>query len=178
VTYETLHHRRSIRLRDYDYAQAGAYFITVCTNDRQGLFGEIIDGITQLSDFGAAAQETWLAIPEHVPHVDLDSFVVMPNHVHGIVIIPVGAQHAAPLQRTNAVPPGSLAAVIRSFKSAATKGINELRATPGAPVWQRNYHEHVIRNDRDLDRIRQYITENPAQWAEDGFNPAKHVGSR
>ena len=179
VTHEALHRHRSIRLRDYDYAHAGAYFITACTHARQCIFGEIIGGIMQLSDFGAAAQECWRAIPEHSPYVDLDAFIVMPNHVHGIVTITVGARHAVPLHNATSVPAafgkplaGSLATIVGSFKSATTKRVNELRGTPAAPVWQRNYHEHVIRNDRDLDRIRQYITENPVRWADDEFNPA------
>ncbi|MDX1995413.1 MAG: transposase [bacterium] len=181
--------RGSIRLADYDYAQNGAYFVTLCTNQREHLFGEVLEGVMRLSEFGQVVAECWDAIPNHFPHVECDAFVVMPNHLHGIIVIvdaprtvkstsnvPVGAQHAAPLQPTNRsnsrpnVAPGSLGAIVRSFKSAATKSINRLRQVKGAPVWQRNYYEHIIRNDRELDAFRDYILSNPAQWEFDRDN--------
>jgi putative transposase len=122
-----------------------------------------------------------LAIPDHFPHVLLDEFVVMPNHVHGIIVImpthAVGATHASPLQNddTPTRPRGpqrqSVGSIVGSFKSAATKRINEQRGTPGAPVWQRDYFEHIIRNDESLNRIREYILNNPLQWALDRENP-------
>lgn len=178
-------HRRSIRLPGYDYTQAGAYFVTVCTYDRTCLFGEIANGEVCLSDAGRVVQMVWEDIPTHFPHVELDAFIVMPNHVHGVILIASdtvgpthsqGATHASPLLRPSGPQPRSLGAIVGAFKSAATKRINALRGTPGAPVWQRNYYEHIIRDDYALQRTRQYIVENPARWAEDAENPALIVG--
>src|SRR3990172_2517269 len=122
--------RRSIRLRAYDYRSPGAYFVTVCTHGRKCL----LDG----REIREAVAATWRQIPQHFPHARIDEFVVMPNHVHGIICITsdahrrnVGAQHAAPLQRAPAVTPGSLGAILRAFKAATTNRINEMRKTPG-----------------------------------------------
>jgi len=173
------HHRRSIRLKGYEYTRAGAYFVTICTKDRACLFGDVSDGVTRLNQMGHIVRQCWLAIPDHFPHVLLDEFVVMPNHVHGIIVIMathiVGARHAVPLQfgkqEQFAKPvPGSIPTIVRSFKSAATKRINEHRGTPGAPVWQHNYYEHIIRNDGSLHRIREYIATNPLRWHLDREN--------
>jgi putative transposase len=175
-----LHHRRSIRLPGYDYTQVGAYVVTICTWERAQLFGEVVDSAMRLNDIGLIVEVCWRAIPDHFPHVLLDRYIVMPNHVHGIILIVgsplAGAQHAAALQhdRTSThrrwVMPGSLGAIVRSFKSAATKRINEYRNTAGQPVWQRGYYEHVIRNDKTLDRMRAYIDHNPMRWADDPEN--------
>lgn len=137
-----------------------------------------------LNEYGKIADECWCSIPEHFPNVELDEFIVMPDHVHGIIFI-VGARRAVPLQNINSVPPnnpvpphnhvpqheqfgkpthGSLPTIVRGFKSATTKRINEIRNSPGDPVWQRNYWEHVVRDENDLNRIRHYIIDNPAKW--------------
>ena len=182
-----LHHHRSIRLKGYDYTRAGAYFVTICTKDRTCLFGDVADGVMRLNQMGHIVRQCWLAIPDHVPPVLLDEFVVMPNHVHGIIVLvstdTVGAthasppQHASPLQNddTPTRPRGpqrqSVGSIVVSFKSAATKRINEHRGTPGAPVWQRDYFEHIIRNDESLNRICEYILNNPLQWDLDRENP-------
>ncbi|MCX8051233.1 MAG: transposase [Chlorobi bacterium] len=173
--------RRSIRLKGYDYTQPGAYFITIVTQDRTCLFGEVVDGEMRLNALGEIVRACWLGIPGHFPHAALDAFMVMPNHVHGIIVIAdyVGARHAVPLhtvplrQRERFGKPvaGSIPTIIRSFKSIVTKRINEHRKTPGVPVWQRNYYEHIIRSDESLNRIRQYIVENPLRWAFDLENP-------
>ncbi len=169
------HHRRSIRLPGYDYSQPGAYFITICTHNREYLFGDVADGKMILNEFGNVAQQCWLEIPQHFKHVKLDAYVIMPNHVHGIIFIVgsrhhnVGARHAVPLQfeQFGKPVPGSIATIIRSYKSAVSKQINQIRQTPGMPVWQRNYYEHIIRNEMDLHRIRQYIMNNPKNWEMD-----------
>ncbi len=183
------HHRRSIRLKGYDYSQAGAYFITIVTQDRACLFGEVVNGEMQLNAAGWIVHQCWEEIPAHFPHVSLDAFVVMPNHVHGIIVITEHRGTACPERRGTACPErstacraptekfghpvaGSVPTVIRSFKSAATKYINTMRGTPAVPVWQRNYYEHIIRNEKSLNRIRQYITNNPARWEMDRENPA------
>jgi len=196
------HHRRSIRLKGYDYAQAGAYFVTICTRERACLFGEVVDGEMRLNDAGRMVERCWLDIPRHFPHVELDAFVIMPNHIHGIIVITsdpdvgarhvearhVGARHAVPLQMAPHAEqfgkpvPGSLPTIVRSFKSAATKRINIWRGTPGASVWQRNYYEHILRDEASWERVREYIANNPLQWAVDRENPHRidvhSVGAR
>jgi REP element-mobilizing transposase RayT len=173
------HHRRSIRLKGYDYSQAGAYFVTVCTQDRACLFGDVVDGAMRLNEVGQIVGACWRMIPGHFPNTELDGFVVMPNHVHGIIVITqrnlVRATHASPLQQP---PRGlqcqSISAIIGSFKSAATKRIHALPRFANLPIWQRNYYEHIIRNEESLNHIRQYILDNPAWWAFDRDNPAAH----
>jgi putative transposase len=169
-----IHHRRSIRLSDYDYSQPGAYFITIVTRGRECLFGEIKDGEMQLSGMGQIAEEAWRAIPEHFPQVELGTYVVMPNHVHGIIIIrgmatnsspSVGARHASPLP-PHGVKPKSIGAMVGSFKSAVTKRIGRELHT-----WQRNYYERIIRDDAEYNRIHLYIETNIDNWTIDEENP-------
>jgi putative transposase len=176
----TRHHRRSIRLPAYDYTQPGGYFVTVVTHQRQCLFGEIVDGQVLVNGYGEAIREEWLWSARIRPEIRLDAFVVMPNHIHGIVIMGepiVGAHGRAPLQRAplRRVPlhraPRSIGSFIAGFKSAVTRRINEIRGTPGLPLWQRNYYEHIIRDEEELNRIRQYIIDNPSRWEDDAENP-------
>ncbi len=166
------HHRRSIRLRAYDYSQAGAYFITLCVHDRACLFGDIADGVMHLNDLGRAVESEWLHTRGVRPQVELDEYVVMPNHFHGIVVVVDMGRGVLQYAPTFRSPSRSVGAVVRGFKSAVTRRINQMRQTPGLPVWQRNYYEHIIRSERELARIRQYIVNNPAQWASDRENPA------
>ena len=167
------HHRRSIRLRGYDYRQTGAYFVTICAQSRECLFGDVIDRQVRENEIGAAARDEWLRSADIRREIGLDAFVVMPNHLHGIVVIRhVGAHGRAPLPPTTNRPPRSLGSFVAGFKSAATRRINTIRGTPGLPVWQRNYYERIVRDDRELDAIRRYIEENPARWAEDPENPS------
>jgi REP-associated tyrosine transposase len=175
--------RRAGRWFAYDYSQAGAYFVTICAADRQGPFGRIEGARMRLNRMGQVADECWRGIPGHFEDVELDTFVVMPNHVHGIIVIgdmgatgATGAMHASPLppgQGARATGPAarSLGAIVGSYKAVVSKRINEIRATPGRSVWQRNYHEHVIRNGQQLNRIRRYIEANPANWMLDYENP-------
>ena len=176
--------RRSIRLPAYDYRWPGAYFVTVCTKNRECLFGDVRDGNIVPNEFGRIVESSWANIPIHFPFVSLDAFVLMPNHVHGVLVLTeverdaVGARHALPLQREplrrfQKPPAESLSSVIGSFKSASTRQINLLRGTPGASVWQRNYYEYVIRNEQDLLAIRQYIRDNPVRWDQDEENPER-----
>jgi len=154
------HHRRSIRLKGYDYIQPGAYFVTIVTQGRECLFGEVVHGAIDLSQAGKIAQEEWFKTGEIRPNVKLneDEFIVMPNHVHGIIWIMdktddvlVGAQRRC-VPTTNVLP-GSLGAIARAFKSSTTGRINALNDTPGAPLWQRNYYEHVLRDQNEWDAI-------------------------
>jgi putative transposase len=190
-----IHHRKSIRLQGYDYTQAGAYFVTIVTYQRDCLFGEIENENMILNDFGKIADECWRAIPEHFPFVELGAYVVMPNHVHGIIVIHDGkfpshlekidemGRGTALLRPYDDIPnkinvkPGSLGAIVRSYKSAVSYRINKEHNATG--IWQRNYevpcslwdHEHIIRNEQEMDNIWRYIESNPAQWDKDDENP-------
>ena len=166
--------RRSIRLKEYDYSQSGAYFVTVCTNNRECLFGEIVDGEMVLNDAGRIVQTVWNSLPSRFPELELDTFVVMPNHIHSIIAITnVGAIHELPLppndpmyRRRMLIPK-----IIGYAKMNTAKRINQSRNTRVNPVWHRNYYEHVIRNENELNDVRQYIVDNPAKWDTDEENP-------
>jgi putative transposase len=176
------HHRRSIRLKDYDYSSGGAYFVTICTFQRQCLFGQIVDGEMQLNEIGHIVAEEWLQSRVMRKEIDFDQWVIMPNHLHGIVLInpinPVGANGRLPNQDDHShrvVTPmkkRSLSSFIAGYKSATTKRINALRNEAGTPVWQRNFYEHIIRSENSLQYIQQYIQNNPATWKDDQLNPA------
>ena len=176
------HHRRSIRLKGHDYSQPGAYFVTICTRDRECLFGHVVNGEMPLNDAGEMARKEWFNTAAIRPYVGLNEneCVVMPNHLHAIVWIVdngVGATGRSPLRlssRTslpNGPKHGSIGAIMAGFKSVAAKQINQMRRAPGAPVWQRGYYEHVIRNEAELTAIREYILANPSRWDEDENNP-------
>ncbi|MDY6911020.1 MAG: transposase [Chloroflexota bacterium] len=179
------HHRRSIRLKGYDYSQSGAYSFTICANDRECLFGKIIDGEMRLNPFSEIAQACWDVPPLHYPHIELTAFLIMPNHVHGVIVIrrgeafanqhrntrESGSANASPLHPPHGTQPDSLGAIIQNFKSVSTRKINQSNQTPGNKVWQRNYYEHIIRDEKALHNIRRYIIENPLRWAEDEENP-------
>ena len=176
------HQRRSIRLKDYDYSQAGAYFVTLCTRNKECIFGKVVNGEMVLNKCGKVVEEEWVKTAEIRKNVELDVFVVMPNHFHGIAAIIEdcrGTARCAPTEHNRQfgkMTSASLPAIIRSFKSAVTRQINELRDTPYAPVWQRNYYEHVIRNEKDLNEIKEYIVSNPLKWDLDNENP-NNVGA-
>jgi REP element-mobilizing transposase RayT len=167
------HHRRSIRLPGYDYVGPGAYFVTICTDHRRHLFGQVVTGEMRLSALGAIVREEWLRTPSIRPGIEVDALAVMPNHVHGIIVLPggpvtaeVGAHSCAPLRR----PRRSLSSFVAQFKATAARRINARRGTPGARVWQRNYYEHVIRSDATWTAICVYIEANPALWPYDRDN--------
>ena len=177
-------HRRSIRLRGYDYAQSGAYFVTVVVQDRLCLLGDVVDQEMRTNETGEMVRRLWEGLPGRFPFIQLDAFVVMPNHVHGILVIDesvgaplVGARCGAssPPRATTRVAP-ILGAVIGAYKSLTTsayiEGVNAGAWPPFRKrLWQRNYYEHVVRNDASLAELRQYIVDNPARWAFDRENP-------
>ena len=160
--------RRPIRLQGYDYSRAGAYFVTVCTHDRLCLFGEIADRRMALNDAGRMVQQVWDDLPNHYSHVELDECVVMPNHVHGIVVIVGAGLKPAPTKPTKR---HGLPEIVRALKAFSARRINEMRGMPGGKIWQRGYYEHIIRNDDELNRIREYIANNPMKWEMDRENP-------
>jgi REP element-mobilizing transposase RayT len=187
------HHRRSIRLAGYDYSQPGAYFVTLVTRGRECLFGEIVNGVMQLSAMGRIADEHWHLIPKHFPQVEFGAYVVMPNHVHGIIVIhtdengmaadsppSVGATHwVAPTQivapaksvtaTANGPKRGSIGAIIGAYKMSVTRRIQ--REWNISAIWQRNYYERIIRNEAEHNRIHLYIEANVVHWEEDEENP-------
>jgi putative transposase len=170
--------RRSLRIPDYDYSQGGYYFVTLCSYNRDCLFGEITGEEIILNDIGKTVIECWEDIPSHFSYASLDAYIVMPNHIHGIITISENerASHDLPLQarHKSGSSPGSITAIVGLFKSSVTRRINGQR--PGLPpmkIWQRNYYEHVIRDEAELNSIREYILYNVVKWAEDGNNPAK-----
>jgi REP element-mobilizing transposase RayT len=168
------HH--SIRLKGYDYASEGLYFITICSDEGRCVFGRIVDSSAVLSPAGLIVRECWVAIPLHFGRTRLHEFVIMPNHLHGIVEIfaELGRSSAAPLRGSNAasVTAGSLGVIVRSFKAAATKLIRE-RLNRSGPVWQRNYFERVIRDGEEFADATRYILENPVRWEWDRENPQR-----
>jgi len=168
--------RHTIRLDGYDYAQEGAYFITVCTQRMMCLFGEIVEGEMRINRRGEIVMECWQAIPNHFPQVELDAFVVMPNHIHGILVINVGATHGSPLRgpsqlhKSSGPNRGSIGAILAQFKAAVSRRIAiELGESN---LWQRNYYDRIIRDEVEWGNIRAYIETNPLRWAEDENNPA------
>lgn len=171
------HLRRSIRLQGYDYAQAGAYFVTICAHNRECLFGEIVNDAVQLNTCGQIVAQCWQWLSEHYPYVILDEWVVMPNHLHGILVIADetdgrGASRRAPQpDATIPVKRKPLGQLIAAFKATSTKRILALPGIAIEFVWQRNYYEHIIRDERELNQIRQYIADNPLKWATDDNNP-------
>ena len=193
------HHRRSIRLQGYDYSRPGAYFVTIVTYGRVCLFGEIVEGRMRLNGVGQIVQREWRRLGQRFPNVQLGTFMIMPNHIHGILIIHgdvVGAtlssQTRHPSGKENEptealsgnsgspLPPrphgpaaGSLGAIIGQFKSRITKRLWTHAGLSGTPIWQRNYYEQIIRTDDEHRRIHAYIASNPAHWNTDDQNPAR-----
>jgi putative transposase len=170
-------HRKSIRLPEYDYSQEGAYYITICAQNRRCLFGEIANGRMLLNQYGKIADQCWQAIPQHVTNTLLGEYIIMPNHIHGTIIITepsLGTRHAVslPSRKLFGKPQsGSLSTIVRSYKSAVTKQINVVRAKNEPAIWQSRFYEHVIRNDKSYNRIRRYILDNPLYWPQDDENP-------
>lgn len=178
--------RHSIRLKEYDYSEPGFYFVTICVQDKKCILGKIIEEEDRcngakiiLSNLGKIVERIWSAIPEHHKVAGLDEFVVMPNHIHGIIIIKNreinnsrGIACNAPTRNFIKQPAGSLATIVGSFKSEVSKLIHRLKGWENF-FWQRNYYEHVVCNEKELEQIRNYIISNPTTWHDDPENPSK-----
>jgi len=186
-----IHNRKSIRLAGYDYSTPGAYFITICTHQRELLLGNVRNSIMELNEFGRIARDEWMKTSEMRSNIKLDEFVIMPNHVHGIIIIDDinddrgetdgcrGTMHRAPTEpnkTTNTIQTieqfgkptsNTIPTIIRGYKSSVTKQIKILNENPRLRIWQRNYYEHIIRDDQAYYRIREYIRNNPMKWIHD-----------
>ncbi len=182
----TTHRPNSLRLDGYDYAQVGLYFVTLVTHGRMPLFGEITNGEMRLNRLGEIVSQEWERIAVVRPAIELGAYVVMPNHLHGILFFQengaftVGAtRRAFPKRPSHRVAPtgtlrsGSLGAVMGQFKSIVTKRIRAMPGMTDIPVWQRNYYDHIIRNQDDLELTWMYIEANPGQWDKDEENPVK-----
>ena len=174
---ETRNYRKHLRIKGFDYRDHFAYFVTLCTANRQHAFGEILDGIWQPTRRGLIASDCWQDIPNHHSFVELDKFVIMPNHMHGVLCFVGDTDVAAAVAATPASPirahgplSKSLGSVIGSYKSAVSRTINKLRPGAASNLWQTNYYEHIVRNDRSLDLIREYIESNPERWPFDEEN--------
>ncbi|MBI4787545.1 MAG: transposase [Chloroflexi bacterium] len=201
MTYDPQkHHRRSIRLKGYDYSQAGVYYVTIVAQNRACLFGEVVRAEMQLNDAGRMVQSQWECLPQRFPNVETDEFIVMPNHFHGALLIMDKTVGAVPCARPvvpqpnkgrpqGGQPPGgqpqgiaptehdpTLGSIVGAWKSIVTdeyiRGVHELNWEPFyRKLWQRNYWEHIVRDEPDLNRIREYIINNPANWDSDEHNP-------
>jgi putative transposase len=167
--------RHSIRLEKFDYTKPGGYFVTVVAHQRHNLFGKITDTTMQLNELGIIVAECWYAIPDHFRNVALEAFIVMPNHVHGVIVIrdDVGATPASPSpeQPPHGPIPGSIGAIVGSFKSAVSRRAG--RELNTSAIWQRNYYEHIIRSEAEWENIRRYIETNPHNWTGDTENPIR-----
>ena len=164
--------RRSIRLRGYNYTQNAAYFVTICVNQRLCMFGDITDGVMRCSTVGEVVESAWQDLPHHTPGLSLDAWIVMPNHLHDIVVLPGEPLSESLVKWLPRGPkPGSLGAVLGGFKSAVSRRVSASDLSPVRPLWQRNYYERIIRSDRELDATRKYIETNPARWDDDPNHP-------
>ena len=174
-----IHRRKSIRLDGYDYSQAGSYFVTIVTQDRLCLFGEVAEGEMRLNEAGEMVRIAWETLPGRFPSIGIDAFVVMPNHIHGIIVIHhVGASLVgahSDIRATTRVAP-TLGDVVGAYKSLTTleygKGVRDMDwPSFNTRLWQRNYYERVIRDDEEWNRVQEYIADNPVQWEMDMENP-------
>ncbi len=177
-----VHHRRSIRLPGYDYSQPGEYSVTICTENKEHLFGQVVEGEMHRNAFGDHVAVCWKWLACQYPYVELDEWIVMPNHLHGIIVITdcrggsrsdrdrsrtaptLGAVDESPNAPTKRKPLGRL---VGAFKTVSTERFHEMGGTPGAPLWQRDFYEHIIRNGDELNKIREYIQTNPLRWDTD-----------
>jgi putative transposase len=179
------YNRHSIRLKGYDYSEEGAYFITLVTHHREYLFGNVVDGEMQLNEMGWIVKTSWNDLQNHNKYIELDEFIIMPNHVHGIIIIdtPVGvgskptpeyfyksssSDKNRPFRAGHGpAPTTGLFEIVRQLKTFSSKRINECRGTPCISVWQRSYYDHIIRSEKDYNNIANYIAMNPSNWIKD-----------
>jgi len=167
---------KTARLQNYDYSSNGAYFVTICTKNREYSFGEIKNGKLQESITSKICMECWLDLPNHYPNCILDAFVIMPNHIHGVIIIanvetgfkPVSTK---PVSTNANTKQHSLSEIIRGFKTFTARKINEHQDTQGQPFWQSRFYDRIIRDEDELNHVREYIQNNPLKWEEDKNNP-------
>ncbi len=176
MSYDPENHlRKSIRLKGYDYSQAGLYFITICTQERKHFFGKIENGKIILNGFGKVAEEEWIKTAEIRKNILLHEYVVMPNHFHGIVEITHKISCADEIDNKFKLPSNNIGAIVRGFKAAVCRGVLQYARTDTQyartdKIWHRNYWEHIIRNGNEYNRISDYIKNNPSKWNNDKLN--------
>lgn len=174
MTLQLSNRRQSIRLKDYDYSASGAYFVTICTYERACLLGDVIEEQVHFSEFGRIVSDVWNRLPEHYGNLELDAFVVMPNHVHGIMLLDDEQRAGSKLRFDKPAPThAALSEIVRAFKTFSSRACNAVRGTTGKPFWQRSFYEHIIRDEVSLNKIREYILSNPASWSTDKENPGE-----
>ncbi|MGN6531982.1 MAG: transposase [Ginsengibacter sp.] len=169
-----IHHRRSIRLKGYDYSQAGLYFVTICCHDMICHFGKIEDGEMIMNEHGKIAYQQWLQLPQRFPNFEMDVFQIMPNHMHGIIALKSTGRTACHDLRAGAspAPTGTLGDIVGAYKSLVSNeclDIYKMKNETMGKLWQRNYYEHIIINESSYHTISNYITNNPANWRHDKF---------
>ena len=174
------HNRHSIRMKGYDYSLAGAYFVTVVAYQRSSIFGEVANGEVKLNRYGSIAFQQWIRLGKGSKHSSFPTFIIMPNHVHAIVCIVRGAGVEFEYKFSGNTPlhpyhipiatPGSLGAIVRAHKASVTSRINVLRRKTEPPIWQRNYYDHIVRNEKEYEYIWIYIEYNPINWSDDKLN--------
>ncbi len=168
-----MNNRKSIRLKGYNYTASGAYFITICTKNHVHVFGEIVDGKMGLNGNGETVRAEWIKTSVMRSNIEIDEFVIMPNHLHGIIVInyECSISHRPVVRERFGNPtPNSIPTIIRGFKSAVTSRLNKKNKRPGFILWQRNYWEHIIRNEQSMNQLREYINTNPLRWRDDCFH--------
>lgn len=177
--------RRSIRLPGFDYSRVGMYFVTICATQRHCIFGQIHGNDTVLSRIGEIVRTCWIEISQHFPNVNIETYVVMPNHIHGILTIHSKLPDANRQDKLTGATelfgrpsPKSIPTIIRSFKAAASKCARESGLAVSGSIWQRGYFEHVLRNTREYVEVTNYILQNPARWADDEENPERKSGEK
>ncbi len=160
--------RKNIRLKGFDYSGDGYYFVTVCTHNKENVFGEIVDGEMKLNSFGAFAQNELNKLPYHFCYTELDKYIIMPNHIHAIIIIVGnGLDHSENNKTERSRPFPTIPKILGLYKSGVSRSIHLIN--PDIKVWQKSYHDHVIRNMQDYQRIWEYINTNPLKWEEDCY---------
>ena len=171
--------RKSFRLKGWDYSSPGAYFVTICTHKKQSIFGSVENGAMQLNPCGNLVRECWEALPTHYTDINNQIFIVMPNHVHGIIMLASENRRSGSYinkeveyqRKPDPTDSFSLSEVIRGFKSYSSKAVNEARHSPGTTVWQRSFYEQIIRTEKEYREIGEYIVYNAAKWDNDSENP-------
>ncbi len=169
MSYDYYSNRHSVRLRGYDYAQNGAYYVTICAYEKQKLFGEIRNNIMNVNDLGAILEEEWYKVAQIRNYMILDDYIVMPNHFHGIFFISNDSNIQLPYHEDDKpiLYQNSLGSIIGGFKAAVTRHCRIILNSPKQEIWQRSFYDHIIRNEDDLNHCREYIIQNPANWNKD-----------
>ena len=165
--------RKPMRLPAHDYSRCGAYFVTICTHEKECFLSDVVGCEVKLAEPGKITADCWQRLPERFPGLAVDAYVIMPNHLHGIIVLT--GEHAEHMghgsSRIFQAPSQTIGAIVRGFKGASTRRIKVHCGNSDTSIWQRNYWEHIIRDDADLERIQTYIENNPARWHMDKLNP-------